>query len=128
MHQLFNAKLRKIPQQGEDSHGDELTLHPVGDAGVWLEQADTQLAAEVVCSGGQAEVVAQADAGAEQGEQSQNAAQEVVNDQLPWAALGHQELLHHWVIEAALCGIAVGRKGRKSRLKWGRAGSLWICW
>lgn len=109
MYQLFNAKLRKIPQQGEDSHGDELTLHPVGDAGVRLEQADTQLAAEVVCSGGQAEVVAQVDAGTEQGEQSQSAAQEVVKDQLPWAALGHQELLHHWVMEAALGGIAVER-------------------
>lgn len=73
-HDLY----RQIPQQREDSHSDELTLHFVGDAWVRGKQANTQCAAKLICDGGQAEVVAQVDAGTKEGDESQAATQQVV--------------------------------------------------
>lgn len=69
---------KQIPQQREDSHGDELTLHLVGDARVRGQQADTQHAAKLIRDGGQAEVVAQVHAGTQQSDKSQTPTQQVV--------------------------------------------------
>lgn len=97
---------KTIPEQGEDSHGDELTLHLVWDGRVVLQQAHAQRAAKVVGDGGQPQVVAQVDAGAQQRDQGQPTTQQVVKQQHPRAALGHEELLHQGVVEAALSGVA----------------------
>ncbi|PWA22379.1 hypothetical protein CCH79_00018195, partial [Gambusia affinis] len=109
----------KLPEQSEDSHSDELTLNLLWDAGVVNENADPQQAAELVRDGGQVEVVAQVEAGTEQRDQSQAAAQQVVGQQHPGAALGRQELLHQRVVEATLRGVA-GQRAAKSRQSRGR--------
>lgn len=99
---------RHVPQQREDSHGDELTLHLVGDVRVGGKQADTQRAAKLVRDGGQAEVVSQVDAGTQQGDESQAATQQVVKQQHPRETLGRQKLLHQRVIETAFSRITGG--------------------
>lgn len=104
---------RQIPQQREDSHGNELTLHHFRDALVEGGQANTQRAAKLIRDGGQLEVVAQVDAGTQQGDKSQAATQQVVKQQHPRAALGHQKLLQQRVIETAV-GRVAGRERKNS--------------
>lgn len=60
-----------LPEQREDSHSDELTLHLVRYVRVGGEQANAQRAAKLISDGGQAEIVAQVDAGTQQGDQGQ---------------------------------------------------------
>lgn len=114
MSRLINAQHINTPEQREDAHGDELTVHLFRDGGVRDQHVDSQRAVERVRDGGQVQVVAQVDAGAQQRDESQAATQQVVEQQPPRAALGHQELLHQRVIEAAVGGVAGHRWREKT--------------
>lgn len=91
-----------LAEQAKDAHRHQLALHRRRDREVVLQQAGSQLAGELICGRGQADVVAEVDAGQDQGEEGQASARQVLGHQAAGEALGLQILLHQGVFEAGL--------------------------
>lgn len=91
-----------LAEQAEHTYGHQLALHRGRDREVVLQQAGPQVAGELVRFRGQADVVAQVDAGQNQGQESQASARQVLGHKAAGKALGLQVLLHQGVLEAGL--------------------------
>lgn len=91
-----------LAEQAKDAHRHQLALHRRRDRDVVLQQACAQLAGELVRGRGQADVVAEVDAGQNQGQEGQDSARQVLGHQAAGEALGLQILLHQRVFEASI--------------------------